>query len=100
MSPAFGERSAAAAAQMLFQAGENSVDLRVLAGEKGLTVKGQILGGGFESCAVTLTGGKKKINAESNELAEFTLTGIKPGTYRMTLKSGAKEILLEDLVLK
>lgn len=100
MSPAFGERSAAATSQILFHAGENSVDLRVLAGEKGLTVKGQILGGGFENCAVTLAGGKKKIDAESNELAEFTLTGIKPGTYQMTLKSGAKEIVLEDLVLK
>src|ERR1044072_3629671 len=46
MSPAFGERSASSAvgaAQMLFQAGENSVDRRgsaaAKAGEKGLVLK-------------------------------------------------------------
>jgi hypothetical protein len=103
MTPAFGERSAAAAAQMLFQAGENSVDLRVSAGEKGLVLKGQILGGGFENCRVSLRAGKKEFKAEANELSEFTIRNIKAGTYEMTLTSAgddAREITLENLVLK
>jgi hypothetical protein len=103
MSPAFGERSAAAAAQMLFQAGENSVDLRVSPAEKGLILKGQILGAGFENCSVTLRAGKKEFKTQANELAEFTIKNLKPGTYEMSLAStggGAKEITLENLVLK
>jgi anti-sigma factor RsiW len=100
MSPAFGERSAAAAAQMLFQAGENSVDLRVAPGEKGLTLRGQILGGGFENSAVILRSGKKEIKTQANEMAEFTITSIKAGTYEMSVISEAKEIKVENLVLK
>ena len=47
--PAFGERSASASQtrQMLFQAGDNSIDLRISKSEKGLLVQGQILGEGF-----------------------------------------------------
>jgi hypothetical protein len=100
LSPAFGERSAATAAQMLFQAGDNSVDLRVSLGEKGLKLMGQVLGGGFENCSIILRGGKKDITASANELAEFTLTGVKAGTYEMTLTSGTRQIVLESLVLK
>jgi hypothetical protein len=100
MSPAFGERSAAASAQMLFQAGENSVDLRIEPGEKGLTLRGQILGGGFDNCSIVLRGGKKGIKTQANELAEFKLAGLKAGTYEMTITSGTKEIALENLVLK
>lgn len=106
MSPAFGERSSAAAAvggQMLFQAGENSVDLRVSPAEKRLILKGQVLGSGFENCSVILRAGKKEFKAEANELAEFTISNIKPGTYEMSLAStggDAKEITLENLVLK
>ncbi len=107
MSPAFGERSAAAAAQMLFQAGENSVDLRISQGEKGrekgLILKGQVLGSGFENCSVILRAEKKEFKAEANELAEFTIKNIKAGTYEMSLISttgDAKEITLENLVLK
>ncbi len=103
MSPAFGERSAASAAQMLFQAGENSVDLRVSSGEKGLVLKGQILGQGFENCSVILRAEKKEFRAQANELAEFTIKNVKAGTYEMSLTStgsDAKEITLENLVLK
>jgi hypothetical protein len=103
MSPVFGERSAAAAAQMLFQAGENSVDLRVSPGEKGLVLKGQILGQGFENCSVSLRSGRKEFKTQANELAEFTIKNIKAGTYEMSLTSTggeAKEITLENLVLK
>jgi hypothetical protein len=100
LSPAFGERSAATAAQMLFQAGDNSVDLRVSPAEKGVKLMGQVLGGGFENCSIVLSGGKKDITGNANELAEFTLTGVKAGTYEMTLTSGTQQIVLENLVLK
>ena len=54
---AFGERSASATQvrQMLFGAGENSIDLRIIENEKGLlTMHGQILGEGFENAFVKL----------------------------------------------
>lgn len=53
---AFGERSASSsqARQMLFQAGDASIDLRIKQAEKGFSVQGQIIGEGFANRTVKL----------------------------------------------
>lgn len=95
--PAFGERSASASAarQMLFQAGENAVDLRIAETENGLNLNGQILGEGFANCTVRLG----EFETTAGELSEFGFTGIPAGNYALVLQAADKEIVIEDLNL-
>ena len=92
---AFGERSASAdrARQMLFQAGENSIDLRVAKTENGFSLRGQILGEGFANCTIKLG----EFETMSNELSEFSFTEIQRGKYDLTLQKGETEIVIENL---
>lgn len=93
----FGERSASAnqARQMLFEAGENSIDLRIKETEKGLEIHGQILGEGFENALIKLGEFEKK----ANELSEFKFSEIPNGKYDLSLQSGEKEIVIKELNL-
>lgn len=94
----FGERSASSASQarqMLFDAGENSIDLRIRKAKKGLEIHGQILGEGFENAVVKLG----DVETKANELSEFKFTGIAVGKYNLSLHTGEREILIEDLDL-
>lgn len=92
---AFGERSASASQtrQMLFEAGENSIDLRISETEKGFAIKGQILGEGFENAMVKLN----DLETETNDLSEFTFENVAAGEYDLILKTEVKEILLEEI---
>ena len=95
---AYGERSASAAQarQMLFGAGENSIDLRVTETEKGLlNIHGQILGEGFANCTVKLG----EFETEANELSEFKFSGIPAGNYDLVFQTGETEIVIENLRL-
>lgn len=95
---AFGERSASAAQvrQMLFGAGENSIDLRVTETEKSsVNIHGQILGEGFAGCIVKL--GEYKSTA--NELSEFKFTEIPAGNYDLVFQTIDSEIVIENLNL-
>lgn len=99
---AFGERSAAAsqARQMLFQAGDNSLDLRIKQEETNFTVRGQILGAGFAGCSVEIFNAIDSLETQANELSEFKLANVSKGTYSLRLQSGEKEIMIENLELK
>lgn len=100
---AFGERSASAsqARQMLFQAGENKLDLRIKTEDAILSVQGQILGAGFADCAVKIYNADAAFETRANELSEFKFDEIPSGQYAVTFtSSGAKEITIEDLELK
>ncbi len=92
--PAFGERSASASAvrQMLFNAGEISIDIRIANGE----IKGQILGEGFANCEIIL--GDFVTNA--NDLSEFKFENVPSGNYSLIIKKDEKEIVIEGLELK
>lgn len=92
---AFGERSSgsAQARQMLFSAGENSIDLRITKTEKGFDLRGQILGEGFQNCAITLG----KFETAANELSEFSFSEIPAGVFDLTVRTGETEIVIEDL---
>lgn len=98
---AFGERSASAsqARQMLFQAGDASIDLRIKQDEKGLNVKGQILGEGFANCAVRISNANNSYETQTNELSEFEFAEISSGTYNLKLQGSEKEIVAESLEL-
>ncbi len=95
---AFGERSAsgAQARQMLFQAGDNALDIRIEKTEQGFNLNGQILGEGFANCSVKL--GEFELTA--NELGEFRLAKIPSGIYNLNVQINEKEIVVEDLELK
>ncbi|HSK73051.1 MAG TPA: hypothetical protein VK892_15235 [Pyrinomonadaceae bacterium] len=94
---AFGERSASAsqARQMLFQAGETAVDLRISKGEKGFSLHGQILGEGFENCRIKLG----RFETVADELGEFRFNRIPKGIYDLILKTENGEIVIENLEL-
>lgn len=93
----FGERSASVsqARQMLFEAGENALDLRITETERGMKIRGQILGGGFESALIKIGDHQTR----SNEMSEFKFEELPKGVYKMILRSGVREILIEDIDL-
>jgi hypothetical protein len=95
--PAFGERSGSVSQtrQMLFQAGDNSIDLRISKGEKGLLVQGQILGAGFADSVARLG----DFQAAANELSEFKFMGIPDGKYDLVLQTADREIVIAGLEL-
>ena len=95
---AFGERSASAgqARQMLFQAGENSIDLRIKGTETGFILHGQILGEDFADGVAKLGDFQTKIN----ELGEFKFAEIPKGKYDFHLRKNESEIVIENLELK
>jgi len=95
---AFGERSASAsqARQMLFQAGENALDVRIVKTEEGFNLYAQVLGEGFANCTVRLG----EFETTANELTEFKLAAVPGGKYDLILRSGEKEIVIEGLELK
>lgn len=94
----FGERSASAsqARQMLFEAGENGIDLRLTKTENGFDLRGQILGEGFANAVIKL--GENETT--TNDLSEFGFSNIKGGNYNLTLKTDEVEIVIENLELK
>jgi hypothetical protein len=98
---AFGERSASAgqARQLLFQAGDASLDLRIRQEEKSSNVQGQILGAGFADCVVRIFNENDSFETRANELSEFSFSEIPGGTYSLNLQSGEKEIVVEHLKL-
>ncbi len=91
----FGERSASSlqSRQMLFEAGENSIDLRIKDTGKNLEIHGQILGEGFEGAIVKLG----DFETKANNLSEFKFTEIPSGKYNLSLQTDEKEIVIEDL---
>lgn len=94
---AFGERSAtgSTARQMLFEAGDNAIDLRVTAVSKGFDVRGQILGEGFEGGSV----GLGDLLAEIDENGGFEFSGVSAGEYSLTASGDTQEIFVEKLIL-
>jgi hypothetical protein len=95
----FGERSASASAvrQMLFGAGDNSIDLRITKANKGFTIAGQILGEGFANAEIKLANAEKSFSAQTNELSEFKFENISKGKYTLSLILGDNEIIIENI---
>jgi hypothetical protein len=98
---AFGERSAAGAEarQMMFDADDNAVDLRVSTGTDGLDVRGQILGSGFENGEVEISGDKIDLKSQIDQNGGFSFTGLKAGDYSLNIKGSASDIVIEKFTL-
>lgn len=96
---AFGERSASDSAvrQLLFEAGDNSLDLRITKINKGFKIAGQILGEGFNEAEVKIFNENKEFTAQSNELSEFKFENISKGKYNLSLTSKEKEIIIDSI---
>jgi|SRR5690606_6058846 len=97
----FGERSAGAtqARQMLFQADDAAVDLRITDQGKSLSIRGQVIGDGFENAEASVSGDTGTSSASLNENSEFEFTGIKKGILHLTITSKISEIVIEELDL-
>ena len=98
---ALGERSgsSATARQMLFNAGEHAIDLRVAAENSHVTVQGQVLGDGFAGGEIILSGPGHHLQMTINEESEFQFESVPKGYYNLTLRSSDKEIVIEAVDL-
>lgn len=96
-----GERSASAtqARQMFFTAGDTGVDLRITGSKKAYEVQGQILGSGFENGSVILHGDAGEYGVRVDQSSMFNLTGIREGTYHLTVRGRNVEVEIENIEL-
>lgn len=104
-TPAFGVRSgqAAPARQLLFSAGELSVDLRLAEGGEGWTISGQVLGpcDGGEVEIIPASETQARVRAALNNLCEFILLPpVAPGLYTVRLRLGETEVEIPELDLR
>jgi hypothetical protein len=94
--PVFGERSGTLAIrQMLFQADETAIDLRVSNTPDGFLLKGQILGAGFANSTIKLG----DFETKASDLAEFSFEQIPSDEYSMSILTAEKEVVIEQLKL-
>lgn len=98
---ALGERSAGSgqARQMLFDAGDNGIDLRIKEMGGALEIRGQVLGEGFAGGAIELSGNGNNYTAAISEISEFKIAGVGRGSYSLTVRGGEKELVIEGLDL-
>jgi len=97
--PAFGERSASTTSvrQILYRADDNAVDLRIEKGKKGFTIRGQVLGEGFDGSKASLSDDIKIFETISNESSEFRYENVPGGNYRLTIRGSKVEIELKGV---
>lgn len=92
-----GERSGSTgtASQMMFEAGDISVDIRVSQSGVGrFAVAGQVLGTDDE-LVVKFAG----FSSKTDELGSFQFSDVKAGTYELVLENDQERITLENITL-
>lgn len=96
---AFGERSATASQtrQLLFRADENAIDLRIEPASKGFTVRGQVLGEGYEDVEVALTDDANTFDGRTSETGEFKFENVPAGRYELAIRGEHAEIALKPI---
>lgn len=95
---AFAERSSALPVrQMLYRADENTLDIRVIKGDKNNTIAGQILGDDFSGCETQLRQKGKSVMATINDMNEFRFSRVESGKYKMVIRKEKIELILDDL---
>lgn len=97
--PAFGERSVStsAARQMLYNADDHAVDIRIEKSKKGFTIRGQVLGDGFENASARLFDDSRSFETTANETSEFRFDSVPAGRYELTIQSPEVEITLKSI---
>jgi len=100
LAPSFGFRSAGAgiSRQLLFFAGDGTLDLRISPYEANWIISGQVLG---QICdgKVELAGNSVNLETEFDSQCEFALPPISSGTYRLRLYSESFDVEVPDLVI-
>ena len=99
--PAFGERSgsASAARQLLFEAGDAAIDLRIERIGKSFSIRGQVLG-------IDLTGGTAVLSNDGGSFDEsitdgqFHFRSLPDGEYWLTLGNESEEIVINAILVK
>ena len=96
---ALGERSGSvgAARQMLFNAGEHAVELRISSQDAKAHLQGQVLGEGFAGAELILSSKDVFKKIRIGEMSEFEITEVPKGFYTLTIHSSEKEIVIEDV---
>ena len=96
---AFGERSGSSGSprQMLFNAGEHAIELRVIPENASIRIQGQVLGKGFAGAGLELVSHELKRKTELGEMGDFEVVDVPRGYYTLTLRSVEKEIVIEDV---
>ena len=99
---AFGERSAAGAQarQMLFESGENAVDLRIGRSSSGFDLRGQVFGPGAESGEVHLKGATFSNTTMLNDMSGFLMAGVPAGSYELTVSLANCNITVERIIVE
>lgn len=98
LTPAFGERSGSPSnvRQMLFDADDDAIDLRI----EGTRVYGQFLGEGFSKGEIELVSNSRRFVSKLNQMSEFDLGETEKGIYTLRVAKGNREIVIEDLVIE
>jgi hypothetical protein len=101
LAPAHGVRSGAASArQLLYNAGEHDLDLRVATKDESWVVSGQVLGEGCTGGEVLLQGAPGHAIATLNELCEFALPPVPSGSYTLRVRFNDVEVEVRGLELR
>jgi anti-sigma factor RsiW len=85
--------------QMLFQAGEHDLHVRISPLGSLWSIQGQVLGANMGG-NVALHGSDIALEADLNELHEFTLPPVPAGSYTLTLHTGELDIEIPELEIK
>ena len=99
-APAFGVRSGQVTSrQLLFEAEQNDLDLRIHPQGDEWVVSGQVLGPHCAGGHVELQSETASASAELNDLCEFTLSAVPSGSYRLGLRLQDLELEVPQLEL-
>lgn len=100
-TPVLGERSARAvkARQMLFEAGDNAVDIRVELTGRSASIKAQILGAGFGYALIRLEATAHTAETKSTSNSSFEFSKVPRGIYRLTALGKDVELAIEKIEL-
>lgn len=97
-APAFGYRSGQSAArQILFAAEDSDIDLRLAPQADQWIVSGQVLGTACSGGEVELSAREKTTSTKLNDLCEFNLSAVPPGSYKLTMRFEDREIEIPEL---
>jgi hypothetical protein len=101
-TPAYGVRSgqAATARQLLYNAGEYDLDLRITETGEGWVVSGQVLGEERAGGQIELEGERGVVQADLNEQSEFMLPAVPTGSYDLRLRFTDLEVEVPQLELR
>jgi len=101
VAPAYGLRSGQTASrQLLYSAEECELDLRVTAETDGIVVSGQVLSDDCSQGQVAIEGESGGASTTLNDLCEFRLAAVPPGSYALRLHLADVEVEIPQLELQ